>query len=158
MHNWNFGIETVQLAQLTATPVVKWAYGYELPSDHLRKISVHDNAAGRGTVPHKVQGNQINSDAAQLYLVYVRRVTDPNLMIPLFRVALSKLIGSRLAVTLAQSVSRSKDLYKEFMEDDLPIAKSADALQDSSDALPESTWVTARFGRRGDNELRSSDD
>lgn len=155
MHDWNFATRRVKLARVTETPAFGWDYGYQLPADYLRFTSVHDNDAGRGTVPYKIEGNQIMADASDLYLRYVRRETDPNTMIPLFRVALSKLMASRLAVALTQSVSRSNDMYKQFTDDDLPTAKSADAIQDYPEGLPESNWITARYQGRGDNEVTS---
>lgn len=154
MHSWNFAIKRVKLGQLSTAPVFEWKYGYEFPGDFLRLVSVHDSASGGGTptLPYKIEGNQINTDAANLYLRYVYRVTDPNLMIPLFRTALSKLIASRLAVALSQSASRSDEMYKQFIDQDLPTAKSADSIQDFPDELPESTWVSTRYGSR-DNEV-----
>ena len=153
MHDWNFATRRVKLARLTETPAFGWDYGYQLPADFLRLSSIHDNDDGRGTVPYKIEGNQIQSDASDVYLRYVRRETDPNTMMPLFRLALSKLLASRLAVTLAQSTSRSNDMYNQFTKDDLPTAKSADAIQDYPEELPESNWITARRGGRGDNEV-----
>ena len=79
-----------------------------------------------------------------MYLKYVSRVEDPNMMTPMFRVALSKLLASRLAVALAQSPALSKELYTQFIDQDLPMAKSADAIQDLADQLPESGWVSVR--------------
>ena len=69
-------------------------------------------------------------------------------MPPTFRAALSKLLASRLAVTLAQSTSLSKEMYSQFIDEDLPNAKSVDAVQDYPDQLPESEWVATRFGGR----------
>ena len=66
--------------------------------------------------------------------------------------ALSKLLASRLAVALAQSMSLSEKLYEQFLDKDLPTAKSVDSLQDYADDLPESSWVTARSGNSRDYE------
>ena len=153
MHGWNFATKRVKMSQLSTAPIFEWKYGYEFPGDFLRLVSVHDSSAGgTGSLPYKIEGNQVNTDAANLYLRYIYRVTDPNLMIPLFRVALSKLIASRLAVALSQSASRSDEMYKQFTDQDLPTAKSADSLQDYADGLPESSWVSTRRGVR-DNEV-----
>lgn len=154
MHDWNFATKRVKLAQLSATPAFEWKYQYALPADFLRLTSVHDNSSGGGHVRYKIEGNAILTDASALYLRYVWRVTDPNTMIPLFRQALSKLIASRLAVALTQSASRSTEMYDQFLDQDLPTAKSADSLQDYPDQLPESSWVSVRRGG-SDNEVTS---
>jgi hypothetical protein len=62
-------------------------------------------------------------------------------------------------VALSQSSSRSDEMYKQFLDQDLPTAKSADSIQDFADGLPESTWVSVRSGHAGiDNELKLSTD
>lgn len=163
MHNWNFATKRVKMGQIASTderaPVFEWNYGYEFPGDLLRLVSVYDNSAGFGIVPYKIESNQVNTDATNLYLRYVYRVTDPNTMIPTFRLALSKFLASRLAVSLSQSASRSKEMYTQFIDQDLPMAKSADSIQDFADNLPESSWVSVRSGGFGlDNELKLSTD
>ena len=144
MHNWNFATKRVQMARLSTAPPFEWQYGYQVPADFLRLTNVYSNSSGRGTVPYKIEGNELRSDAAEMYLRYVARIVDPNLMIPLFRIALSKLIASRLAVALSQSATRSDEMYSQFLDQDLPVAKSADSIQDLPDQLPESEWVSAR--------------
>ena len=146
MHTWNFATSRVKLARLVATPVFEWSYGYQLPADFLRAVSVHENANSFGATPYKIEGGHINTDATDLYLRYIQRVSDPNLMPPTFRSALTKLLGSRLAVALAQSMSLSEKLYAQFLDQDLPTAKSTDAVQGHADDLPESSWISARYG------------
>lgn len=146
MHNWNFATRRVQMAQLDTTPPFEWQYGYQVPADFLRLTNVYANSSGRGRVLYKIEGNEIRSDAATLYLQYIARISDPNLMIPLFRVALSKFMASRLAVGLSQDAARSDEMYHQFIDQDLPMAKSADSIQDQPDQLPEADWVKVRHG------------
>jgi len=152
MHNWNFATKRVKMGQLSATPAFEWDYEYELPSDFIRVVSVHNNATGRDIIPYKIENGKILSDASDLYLRYIARVEDPNLMPATFRLALSKLLSSRLAVGLAQSASLGEKMYEQFTKEDLPTAKSADSIQDFADQLPESDWITARYGTRQDYE------
>ena len=111
-------------------------------------VSVHNNSSGRDRIPYKIENGVINSDASDLYLRYVARVEDPNLMPATFRLALSKILASRLAVTLSGSASLSKEMYEQYTGEDLPTAKSADSIQDMADQLPESAWVNIRSGQR----------
>ena len=147
VHNWNFATKRVKLAQLTDTPAFEWDYSYQLPSDFIRVVSVHNNSSGRDRIPYKIENGVINSDASDLYLRYVARVEDPNLMPATFRLALSKILASRLAVTLSGSASLSKEMYEQYTGEDLPTAKSADSIQDMADQLPESDWVNVRSGQ-----------
>ena len=155
MHNWNFAEGRVKLAQLSDAPTFGYKYAYALPADFLRATRVFSNSQGRGTVRYKIEGEGILSDASELYMKYVRRISDPNKMIPLFRVALSKMIAARLAVALSQSTSLRAALTKEFDDTDLPRAQSADSVQDFPDELPESTWVSVRYGNHYHDEVSS---
>ena len=148
VHNWNFATKRVKLAQLTDTPEFEWDYAYQLPSDFLRVVSVHNNSTGRDRIPYKIENGEILSDAEDLFLRYVARVEDPNLMPATFRLALSKILASRLAVTLTGSASLSKEMYEQYVSEDLPTAKSADSIQDMADQLPESDWIAIRSGQR----------
>ena len=148
MHNWNFATKRVKLAQLTTTPAFEWEYSYQLPSDFLRVTSVHQNSTGMDRIPYRIESNTINSDASDLYLRYISRENDPNKMPATFRVAFSKLLASRLAVTLTSSASLSREMYNQFLDQDLPTAKSADSIQDFPEQLPESEWVSVRSGNR----------
>ena len=67
-------------------------------------------------------------------------------MPPTFRRALSKLVAAQLATALSSSVSLSKELFAQFHDQDLPFAKSTDAIQNFADQLPESSFISARFG------------
>ena len=99
------------------------------------------------TTPN-LEGDQILGDADDVYLRYVARVEDPNKMPPTFRRALAKLIAAQLATALSSSVTLSKELFAQFHDQDLPFAKSTDAIQNYADQLPESDFILARYGGR----------
>jgi|MDTB01.1.fsa_nt_gb hypothetical protein len=148
MHHWNFATRRVQLGQLSAdsAPAFEWDHAYQLPADFIRVMSVHEHDTGDDMVAYKIEGDQILADADEIYLRYVGRVEDPNKMPPTFRRALSKLVAAQLATALSSSVSLSKELFAQFHDQDLPFAKSTDAIQNFADQLPESSFISARFG------------
>ena len=148
MHHWNWCTKRQKLGQLSTTPAFEWDYEYELPADFLRAVSVHEHNDGTDAVPYKLEDGKIMTDADDVYLRYIARVVDPNQMPPTFRRALSKLIASQLATALAQSVSLSKELFDQFHDQDLPMAKSADSIQNYADQLPESDFIMVRHGGR----------
>lgn len=148
MHNWKFASKRVKLGQNATAPTFGWTYAYERPNDFIRVVTVHRGSAGTDSVPYSIEGTAIYSDAADLYLHYVYRVTDPNAMSATFRTALSKLLASRLAVALVQSPTLSEKMYEQFLTQDLPTAKSVDSIQNYTDQFPESDWVSVRYGGR----------
>jgi len=154
LHHWNFATRRVKLAQLAEdeAPAFQWDHAYQLPADFIRVISVHEHDHGEDQIPYRIEGFRIVTDADDVYLRYVARIEDPNKMPPTFRRALSKLIAAQLATALSSSVSLSKELFTQFHDQDLPFAKSVDAIQNMADQLPESDFIMARFGGRASYE------
>ena len=150
MHHWNFATRRVKLPQLAedSSPAFAWDHAYQLPADFIRVISVHEHDHGEDNIAYKIEGDEMLGDADDVYLRYVARVEDPNKMPPTFRRALAKLIAAQLATALSSSVTLSKELFAQFHDQDLPFAKSTDAIQNYADQLPESDFIMARVGGR----------
>ena len=78
-HNWNCLIKRVQLAQDSTGPVIEYTYGYQLPSDCLRVLKVHNGTTDSiaSALDYKVEGRKIVTDEGTVYLIYVAIDTDP---------------------------------------------------------------------------------
>lgn len=151
---WNFTITRAKLGQLATLPVFGWAFAYGLPSDCERVVSVHDNDAGDGAIPYKLESiqqpdlsyiNVIASDASAIYLRYCRLVTDPNLMTASFR----QVLILRLAKIFAVSIAKSNPLYQALDAEEQKAfrkAMSVDGIEDSPERLPEGSWASSRRG------------
>lgn len=149
---WNFAVTRVQLGQLTTNPAFGYARAYALPSDCDRVISVHDNDAGLGSLPYKLEsvvqpdGSYINvlaTNANAVFLRYCRSVTDPNLMSASFR----QVLILRLAKIFAIAIAKSNALFSALKEEEdtaLRRAKSIDGIEDYPEKLPEGTWSRSR--------------
>ena len=96
----------------------------------------------RGAV-HRIEGRHLLSDADEVYLRYVRRVEDVNLMPPDFREALACLLARELAVPVAQSNTLEDKLEARFRSR-LRRARSTDGLEDGAEALPAGAWAEVR--------------
>ena len=142
-HTWNFATVRLKLARLASTPAFGFSYEYQLPVDWLRTVSVHGNERGDGFAEYRVEGRRLRSSAEDVYLRYIRIVADANDMPADFREALAAMLARDLAVPIAQSNTLREAMGEAFREA-LGRAKSADALEDCPDALPEGSWVAAR--------------
>ena len=146
---WNFATQRVELAKLTATPSFRFDYAYALPSDWIYTISVHDNDGGFGTIDYReeqLSGQKVfttNSDS--VYLTYVKRETNPNLMPPSFRIALASALARNLAITIANS-NVLEDQLAARAEKDLAKAKSIDSLGSFPEPRPRGSWALSRNG------------
>lgn len=151
---WNFAVTRAKLGQLATLPVFGWSFAYGLPSDCERVVSVHDNSAGDGTVPYKLESlqqpdlsyiNVIASDSNAIFLRYCRQITDPNLMTASFR----QVLILRMAKIFAVAIAKSNPLFQALEAEEKSAfsrAKSIDGIEDMSDPLPEGSWASSRRG------------
>lgn len=151
VHNWNFATKRVKLAQLATAPVFGYDHSYALPADWIRTVSVHDNDAGVGIIEFKEENqdgqNVLVTSSDDVYLRYVARVEDPNMMPPDFRKALSRELASAMALDLTKSNTIKEQCEKES-EVLVRRAKSADALGSSPERRPSGSWAGSRGGWR----------
>ncbi len=145
-HPWNWAVKSVKLALLAATPVVKFDFAYQLPADFIRVVSVHGSNEGTAIVDHKVRDDRIEAVSSEAWLIYISRVTDPNVMSPLFRKALSSMIAIQAATSIVESRTLREDMVKQH-DKDLRRARSADSMSDLPDRMPVGSWMTSRSGR-----------
>jgi hypothetical protein len=158
---WNFSITRIKLGRLVATPAFGWTYAYGTPSDCLRVVSVHDNSAGEGTVPYKIESvlqaddsyvNAICSDASDIYLRYCRQITDPNLMTASFR----QVLILRMAKIFAISIAKSNPLFQALAAEEKSAfisAKGIDGIEDWPEERPEGSWANSRRGSGWGNNV-----
>lgn len=153
LHSWNFAMMRAKLGRLTATPAFGFEYAFVWPADCMRIVSVHNNDNGTGAVPYKAesiaQGGgyvaAILCDADEVWMRYVRRVTDPNLMAANFR----QLLILRMARIFATATANSNTLYEMIdreIKDVTRHARSIDGIEDYPDRLPEGSWARSRTG------------
>lgn len=150
-HNWNFATKRQKLAQSATDPAFEFDHAYPLPADWMRTISVHDNDAGHGTIFYRMEkiGSQraIITSSDDVYLRYVYRETDPNVMTADFVLAFTLSLASRLAVPIASSKSL-RDEYADEAKSKTAAARSSDAIGAFPELRPRGSWAASRGGRR----------
>lgn len=142
-HTWNFAITRAELQASATAPASEYDFAYQLPSDWIRTVAVHDNDAGEGAVEYRIEGRQILANAPRAWLKYVKRVVDPNEMPADFREALALMLAAELAAPIANSNTLKTTLAAEFQRKHRK-AKSTDAVEDYPESMPAGSWVTAR--------------
>lgn len=139
-HDWNFAVGRQKLARLTTAPVYEYDYAYQLPTDWLSTRAVHHNDAGTGFAYYKIVGNTIQSSHEDIYLTYTKAVTDPAEMTADFRT----LFSYRIAEQLAKTTTVREEMRAEVKRFTIR-AKSADAIEDNPDEIPDGSWIYERF-------------
>ncbi len=144
-HIWNFAKSRAKLARIATDPISGFQHQYQLPSDWIRTIAVHDNSEGSGSLAYRIEGMAVLADAAEIWLTYVRQVTDANQMTADFREALAILLAKEGAIPLAQSNTLNA-LMRDELRSALRQVRSTDAIEDFPDQLPEGSWASVRHG------------
>lgn len=149
-HVWNFATKRAKLAQLTTAPAYGWDYAYQMPADYLRTVEVHDNDGGYGGAVYKIEnlgdhGPVVMADAPDIWMRYIARITDPNVMSANFREALAWALASSAAGRLLNSNTAVEQADKSARLA-LRRARSVDAIENSPPEFPLGSWVSAREG------------
>lgn len=152
-HEWSFATRRTSLARSIITPDHEFQYQFPLPTDWLRTIKVSSTTLGNTNVVYRMASHPTDlrvllTDAENLYLTYVAKITDTSLMPADFREALACRLASDLASRLKQSNSLMEMLDRQA-EFALMAAKSADDIEDFPVERPAGSWVTSR--RQGRN-------
>lgn len=142
-HPWVFAIDRAELAADSTAPDWGRANAFQLPSDFIRLLRPYpeDNSLD---LDWQIEGQKIYSDDSDpIYIRYIKRVTDPNLMDPLFREALSTKIAFEVCEEITQS-NEKKSQLREDLKTAIAEARKANAFEQVSADPPEDTWITAR--------------
>lgn len=140
-HPWSFCIQRVSLAEDAVAPAFGKACSFQLPSDFLCLREDDFNSLSKDWI---IEGRKILTDeGGPLNIRYNSQVTDPNIMDPLFREALSTIMALEMCEEITQSNSK-----KEGLKDDYKLiinkAKKANAIERIALQPPEDIWVTIR--------------
>lgn len=142
-HPWKFAITRVQLAADATAPIFGKENYFTLPSDFLA-IAPPDGDFNPNSKDWEIEGRKlVTNDSAPLDLKYIKDVTDPNDMDPLFREALSSLIAYELCEEITQSNTKKAGLLQD-KKDAIAEARRRNAIQSRPIDPMEDTWVTSR--------------
>ena len=145
-HPWNCLIKRVQLAQNSTAPVIEYTYAYALPSDFLRVLKIHNGTTDSvaSDMPYKVEGKNIITDEATVYLVYVSKDTDPNN----YDSYLYEVLAYQLAADMAYGITNNATLAKNLLVDadeKLRESRFVDAVENSTDTVEATEFTNARL-------------
>lgn len=142
-HTWSCATKRAQLAASSTEPLFGKDNKFQLPSDFLRLLppDPHQNSNQHDWI---IEGDKIYTDySAPLQIRYVYKLTDPAIMDPLFREALS----ARMALELCEEITQSntkKQILKQDYRDIIREARKVNAIERPAQQSPEDTWLTVR--------------
>ena len=145
-HPWNCLIKRVQLAASSTNPVIEFAKSYPLPSDFLRVLKIHNGTTDSvaSDMPYKIEGKNVITDEATVYLVYVSKDTDPNN----YDSYLYEVLAYQLAADMAYGITNNATLAKNLLADadeKLRESRFVDAVENSTDTVEATEFTNARL-------------
>ncbi len=160
---WTFAKVRVALAQSSTAPVAAYTYAYPLPADFLRLCRDKRNDPSvypsGGFASFYIQGDlqlvipkygytietladetrclfiDYNNDAYDLFIRYIRKLTDPGKFSATFIKALAYRIAQEVAYKLTESTTKEKsmgDKYKVALKEATALDESGDWIEDET--------------------------
>lgn len=142
-HQWNFSIERATLA--ADSPVPDWGptNSFTLPSDFLR---LADPDAFDSIIENdwQIEGRKIfTNDSAPLYLRYVKKVTDVQVMDSSFKEALACRMAIHMCEELTQSNTKKAGLRDDYRYA-IAEARKINSFENVAKVPPQDDWINVR--------------
>lgn len=147
-HWWRFAKDRVQLSQDTVAPVFGWDHAYHLPNDFLRSVMVwdgSDNPTGESEYDHELEGLRLLTDEDEVYLKYIRWVSDTGAWDPLFTEVFTLYLAKKLVIPLSQDIKLKQDIDNDL----IPLLRQVRALDRQEEyhvgRYSLKTWRESRY-------------
>lgn len=153
MHHWNFAAGRAQLNALVTAPLFGYTFEYPLPPDFLKMrefngVVVHPSDSVwwwdgfQWISRYVIEERSLLTNDSPVYILYTKKVVDPNFYDAMFYQVLTTWLASKLAMAIAKDHKKSRDLLETAMNLLLPSAVALDGQEGSivplvSDSL---TW------------------
>jgi len=117
-----------------------------LPSDFLRVLKIHNGTTDSvaSDMPYKIEGKNVITDEATVYLVYVSKDTDPNN----YDSYLYEVLAYQLAADMAYGITNNATLAKNLLVDadeKLRESRFVDVTENSTDTVEANEFTDARL-------------
>ena len=148
-HRWRFSTGQKQLSLLTDTPVGRWAYAYQIPTDPLVlqiiAVTVNDFNINYNRYEDKIYVDDYGSSST-LVMDYIFR-QDESKFPPYFRLALEFQLASIYAGAIARDTAMIKE-FSERAERQYLIAKNIDSQETTTNKLDTNRFISLRQSTR----------
>ncbi len=151
-HPWNFAIRRATLASdATASIPFEYTYRYPLPEDCLKVIRTSEEAiAGTTWInDYRIESNgtskAILTNASELSIEYIARITDVYQFDALFVDAVSARLTAEIAMAMTDNATMAANAMQSY-EAKLREARQIDAQEGTPrEIVDASGWIMARF-------------
>lgn len=122
---WNFAMRRADIsAQIATTPAFEFDYAYALPADCLRVWELYGEA--EFVVEY---GELLTNEDTEIYIRYIRRVTETGRFSPAYVNCLATLIGAELSSKISDDQKMRASLLQELHSVLIPAAMQLNAME-----------------------------
>ncbi len=142
-HVWNFAKTRKTLAPDAAEPDFDFLYAFTLPADYLRLLPPKRLNLDWRIENHNGARSILTNDGDTLKIIYIARITDPNMFDELFIEMFASKMAWHMCEAITQSNTKKDDALRDYKiaRDE---AKRINAFENISDEEPEDPWLAAR--------------
>ena len=157
-HKWNFATARISIVPdetvpgTEDTPVFGEGFLFSITVDSVRILRVGDGETTAKDsvleIPHKIEGSKIIADTNPLDIMYLKDITDVDLMDVSFREALAWLLAAELSYPIIHSTSQAL-AFKDNAADEIRSSRSLDACEGTPEEWNDDSWLASRVTRAG---------
>jgi len=136
-YTWNFAKQKVLLTKMNEEPLNQWKYMYQLPTDHIRTITVFPHS------DYTIVKDKVYSDTDNLEMDFIYRV-DESFMTALFREAFEIYLAGKFAVSVTENVTAA-DAWMKQSDRAFKSAKTVDAQEKPNRGSVEAAAIPYRL-------------
>ena len=149
MHAWNCAKARKQLAQDTEDPAFGWDNQFSLPADCVRPLKAVASDTTQRFFREKsewvIEGRKLLTNHTEVWLLYVKYLTDPNEMDELFIRALYTMLAIKVSYALNEDKQLLRVLEDEFNSVIMPEARRVNSFEGYEIPSVDSEWLEATF-------------
>jgi hypothetical protein len=151
-HPWNFAINTIQLAEIATAPPASFSKRFQIPSNVLRVLRVHDGTVGDtnfhesrvAIFPWERKKQEIWTDLSPTYADVIERIETVAHWDANFAEVVAMLLAAKSAYAIVQSITLAQQLFGAY-QGFLALARSYDGQEGSTMQVTASDFLDARF-------------
>lgn len=137
---WRFALYRDTLALLSENPAFDYDYQFQLPADCLRVLGMDYS-----DYVFDIEGDKLLCNNNTANILYIKRITDPNLFGSIFITALATRIASELAIPLVKSKTLAESMFKKYVML-VTLGQGADSQQGVAQDIGAEDWTSAHEG------------
>lgn len=138
-HLWNFATKRQSLALSVTAPVNEYDNQFALPDDWLKVVRINEGECE----DYRVEGKFLLCNVPVVYLEYIAKVTDPNLMDAQFIDVFAQRLAAEISYPLAKTQTVTESAWKVYNQK-IRMARGMDAQEGTPRPIEADLWLGSR--------------